>query len=94
MNLLPLFLRKQRFFYFFTMHVDYICSFYNFLFCREKRHSFHVHSQSKSLKKTLDRVNFSTKNTELFGRHFLKILFLELIIVVLQNDKFDKQQLL
>ena len=76
------------------MHVDYICSFYNFPFCREKRDSFHVHSQSKSLKKTLDRVNFSTINTELLDRYFLRILFLELIIVALQNDKFDKQQLL
>ena len=79
---------------FFLLFPCMLITFYNFPFCREKKHSFHVHSQSKFLKNTLDRVNFSTKNTELLDRYFLRILFLELIIIVLQNDKFDKQLLL
>ena len=65
-------------------------SLYDFPFCREQRDSFQVHPRSKSLKNTLDGVNFSTKNTELLDRYFLRILFLELMTAILQNDKFNE----
>ena len=61
MTTLPFFLRKQRFFTTFSIHVDYIFSLYDFAFCREKRDSSQVYPGSKSLKNTLDGVNFATK---------------------------------
>ena len=61
---ITLFLKKTMFFTTFSIHVDYIFSLYDFAFCREKRDSFQVRPGSKSLKNTLDGVNFNTKTLD------------------------------
>ena len=50
--------------------LTFIHSFCDFAFYREKRDSFQAHPGSKSLKNTLDEVNFNTKTLNSLTDHF------------------------